>query len=86
MHPLRVGAFFCPSAAAQGSSDPFRTAFAETVPLRSFRAEVSEQDAAYIQSLLPGNTNLSEAIEVIAYYNIKPNGWHRLGAVSEHRF
>ena len=42
----------------------------ELGPLRSFRAEVSEQDAAYIQSLLPGNTNLSEAIEVIAYYNI----------------
>ena len=39
-------------------------------PLRSFRADVSEKDSAYIQSLLPKGMSLSEAIEVIAYYKI----------------
>ena len=42
----------------------------ESGPLRSFRADVSEEDAAYIQSLLPKGMLLSEAIEVIAYYKI----------------
>lgn len=39
-------------------------------PLRSFRADVSEEDAAYIQSILPKGMLLSEAIEVIVYYKI----------------
>lgn len=42
----------------------------ELGPLRSFRADVSEKDSAYIQSLLPKGMSLSEAIEVIAYYKI----------------
>lgn len=47
-------------------------------PLRSFRADVSEEDAAYIQSVLPKGMLLSEAIEVIAYYKINKlegTGW-----------
>ena len=50
----------------------------ELGPLRSFRADVSEEDAAYIQSILPKGMLLSEAIEVIAYYKItklEGTGW-----------
>ena len=50
----------------------------ELGPLRSFRADVSEEDAAYIQSILPKGMLLSEAIEVIAYYKINKlegTGW-----------
>ena len=39
-------------------------------PLRSLRADVSEEDAAYIQSILPKGMLLSEAIEVVAFYKI----------------
>ncbi len=46
----------------------------ELGPLRSFRADVSEEDAAYIQSILPKGMLLSEAIEVIAYYKINKLG------------
>ena len=38
--------------------------------LRSFRAEVSVEDAAFLQNHLPGKMPLSEAIELIAYYKI----------------
>ena len=50
----------------------------ELGPLRSFRADVSEEDAAYIQSILPKGMPLSEAIEVIAYFKINKlegTGW-----------
>ena len=42
----------------------------EAGPLRSYRAEVSVEDAAFLQNHLPGKMPLSEAIELIAYYKI----------------
>lgn len=39
-------------------------------PLRSYAATVSEEDQAYLKSLLPEKMLLTEAITVIAYYKI----------------
>ena len=42
----------------------------ELGPLRSYDAEISEEDAAYLKTLLPDKMPLSEALALIAYYKI----------------